>query len=73
MGVRSWQIFYREIDHNGNITFRGTRPLAVLTKENQARNKFGALEKNASVNQAYEMVQVSPTGEIEYTESTLDK
>lgn len=73
MGIRSWQIFYREIDQDGNITFRGTRPLAILTKENQARNKFGVLKKNASINQAYEMVQISLIGEIEYIESTLNK
>lgn len=72
MSVRSWQIFYREIDPDGNITFRGTRPLAILFKENLARRKFGALKKNASVNQAYEMVQISPIGEIENIESTLD-
>jgi hypothetical protein len=72
VSVKTWQIFYREMDREGNITFRGTRPLKVLFKEDQARNKFAALKKSAAINQAYEMLTVSATGEIESVEFTRE-
>ena len=71
MRVRSWQIFYREIDRYGNITFRGTLPVKVLTEENKARKHFNHLKKKAAAHQMYEMVQVSHTGEVEFTESSM--
>lgn len=71
MSVRTWQIFYREIDRAGNITFRGTRPLRVIFDEEKAKRYFKSLKSAANINQSYEMYQVSPDGSIESTVSTL--